>query len=97
MVDQRGELGFWKKVKNLGEGVVHDIAHSTKYIFVGMWELAFFVQKQLCSNWCSEGCYSLNVIQDGNNEVCKETLLIFLQLLYIVAKLFTCKLCSIFL
>jgi hypothetical protein len=66
-------------------------------LFLEMWELAFFVQKQLCDNWCDEGCYSLNVIQDGNNEVCRETLLIFLQLLYIVAKLYTYKSYLVFL
>jgi hypothetical protein len=38
MIDggSKGGARLLKKVKNLGEGVVHDIAHSTKYIFVGM-------------------------------------------------------------
>jgi len=51
-----------------------------------------FVALELCENWCNEGCYNMNVRQDGNNEVCiKKTLLIILQLLYIIAKLHTCK------
>jgi hypothetical protein len=60
-----------------------------------MWELAFFVWKQLCNNWCNEGYYSLNMNQDGNKKIyIKESLLILFQLLYIVAKLYTCKSCS---
>jgi hypothetical protein len=59
-----GQKSWWR--------VVHDIAHSKKYIlFLGMWKLACFVQKQLCGNWCNEGYYNLNMIQDGNNEVGK--------------------------
>jgi hypothetical protein len=57
-----------------------------------------FAALELCGSWCNEGCYNLNVNQYGNNKVCiKKTLLILLQLFYIVAKLYTCKWCSIFL
>jgi len=99
MIDDGPKGGAFEATQESWWKVVHDNAHATKCIlFLGMWELTFFVQKKLCGSWCNEGCYSLNMSQDGNNKICiKESILILLQLLYIVAKLYTCKSCSIFL
>ncbi len=94
----KGGARLLKQVKNPGEGLFMILLIlQNAYCFWECEDWHFWYKNNYVAIGVMRVCYSLNVIQDGNNEVSRETLLIFLQLLYIVAKLHTYKSYSIFL